>query len=232
MSELTLDVEERIAGGKNVNRRLRASGKVPAVLYGGDRDAKTIQVDRRTMQTLLRNTDADNPIFLLQLEGTDKRRHTMIRELQEDPINGDMIHIDFLRVSMDEEVTVTVAIEIVGVPVGVKEDGGILDFVMREVEVTCLPGDIPQQIEVDVEELHIGDHVEVGDLDVPEGVTIEDDPDRVVVGVHVREELELPEEEEPEEEELLEGEEAEPEVIGKGKAEEEGEEEGEAAEEG
>lgn len=231
MSELTLEVKERTAGGKNVNRRLRAAGQLPAVVYGGDLESKTIQVERRTMQTLLRSTEADNPIFLLQLEGTEKKRHTMIRELQADPITGDMIHVDFLRVSMDEEVTVTVAIELVGVPVGVTEDGGILDFVMREVEVTCLPGDIPQQIEVNVEELHIGDHIEVGDLDVPEGAKIEDDPDRVVVSVHVREELELPEEEEEVEEELLEGEEMEPEVIGKGKAEEE-EEEREAAEEG
>lgn len=221
MSNLTLEVQSREAGGKNVNRRLRSSGQLPAVVYGGDLPPKTIVVDRRRMRDLLRDTADDNPIFLLKLG--DQERHTMIRELQADPITGEMIHVDFLRVSMDEDVTVTVHIELHGTPIGVKDEGGMLDFILREVEVTCLPGKIPGHIDVDVSGLHMGQNISAGDLELPEGVTLEEDVERVIASVHARAALELPEDEEAE----VEDEDLEPEVIGKGKDEEAGEEEGE-----
>lgn len=211
MSNLTLQVEERDAGGKNVNRRLRAAGKLPAVVYGGHLPPKTIQVDRRAMRDLLRATADDNPIFLLKLG--DKSRHTMIRELQADAITGEMIHADFLRVSMDEEVKVSVGIEAIGTPFGVKEESGMLDFVMRQVEVSCLPGNIPGHIEIDVSKLHVGDNLTAGDLTLPEGVKLEDDADRVIISIHARAVQELAEDEESEDK-------IEPEVITKGKGEE------------
>ena len=219
MSDLTLEVDSRDAGGKNVNRRLRASGQLPAVVYGGDLPPKTIVVDRRQMRDLLRDTADDNPIFLLKLG--DQSRHTMIKELQADPITGEMIHVDFLRVSMDVEVTVTVAVELHGTPIGVKDEDGMLDFITRQVEVTCLPGTIPGHIDVDVAEMHLGDTILAGDLHLPEGVKLELDEDRVIVSVHAKAQLELPEDEEVE----VEDEDLEPEVIGKGKDEDAGEDE-------
>lgn len=207
MSNLTLEVEERDAGGKNVNRRLRSSGKLPAVVYGLDKAPATIVVDRRHMRDLLRDTADDNPIFLLKLG--DQSRHTMIKEMQADPITGEMIHVDFLRVNMDEEVTVTVAIELHGTPIGVKDEDGMLDHITREVDVTCLPGNIPGHIEVDTSEMHLGDTVLAGDLELPEGVKLEFDPERVICSVHVKAQLVLDEDEDEDELESME-----PEVIG------------------
>lgn len=217
MSNLTLEVESRDAGGKNVNRRLRGAGKLPAVVYGGDLPPKTIQVDRRSMRDLLRDTADDNPIFLLKLG--DSSRHTMIKELQADPITGEMIHADFLRVKMDEDVTVTVAIELHGTPIGVKDEDGMLDFITRQVDVTCLPGNIPGHIDVDVAGMHLGDTILAGDLVLPEGVKLEFDEERVICSVHAKAQLALDDEEG--EEDLDDA--VEPEVIGKGK-EEDGEE--------
>ncbi len=183
MSEMTLEVQKREAQGKNVNRRLRAAGMVPAVVYGRGRDPLTIQVERRRVEQLLRETDGDNPVFLLKLAGTDQSRHTMIRELDMDPVNGNMIHIDFQRINMDELVRVSVHVELHGTAYGVKTDGGILDFVTRELEVECKPDQIPSHLDLDVTELHIGQHVEAGALEIPEGVTMIDDPSRVIVSI-------------------------------------------------
>ena len=213
MSNLTLEVESRDAGGKNVNRRLRSVGKLPAVVYGGDLPPKTIVVNDRSMRDLLRDTADDNPIFLLKLG--DQSRHTMIKEMQSDPITGKMIHVDFLRVKMDEDVTVTVAIELEGKPIGVKDEDGMLDHITREVIVTCLPGNIPGHISVDVSGMHLGDTVLAKDLVLPEGVRLEFDEDRVICSVHAKAHLELEEGEADEEEGALE-----PEVIGKAQEDE------------
>ena len=183
MSEMTLEVQKREAQGKNVNRRLRAAGMVPAVVYGRGRDPLSIQVERRSVEELLRKTDGDNPVFLLKLAGTDQSRHTMIRELDMDPVNGSMIHIDFQRINMDESVRVSVHIELHGTAYGVKTDGGILDFVTREVEVECKPDKIPSHLDLDVTELHIGQHVEASVLEMPEGVELVDDPTRTIVSI-------------------------------------------------
>jgi large subunit ribosomal protein L25 len=208
MSNLTLEVESRDAGGKNVNRRLRAAGKLPAVVYGGGLPPKTIVVNDRSMRDLLRDTADDNPIFLLKLG--DQSRHTMIKEMQADPITGKMIHVDFLRVKMDEDVTVTVAIELHGKPLGVKDEDGMLDHITREVDVTCLPGNIPGHIDVDVSGMHLGDTVLAKDLVLPEGVRLEFDEDRVICSVHAKAHLALDDEEGDEDEGAVE-----PEVIGK-----------------
>jgi len=220
MSELTIEVTPRDKTNKNANRRLRAGGEVPAVVYGGGRDPVAIQVGQRKVADLLRYT-SDNAIFLLELAGTGKSRHAMIRDLQTDPITGEMLHIDFQRILMDEEIRVSVQVEVLGTPLGVRRDGGILDFILREVEITCLPGDIPESFEIDISELEIGDNVTVGDLEIPKGVTLLEDTERVIASVVYQQVEEV--EEEEEDEILLEAEAAEPEVIGRGK--EEGEEE-------
>ena len=223
MSELTLRVERRETRGKNAARRLRALGSLPAVVYGDKLESVAIEVERKVVHRLLKEGGGENAVFLLELAGTDESRHAMIREMDIDPISRQIRHIDFQRVNLSRRVRVQVHIELVGEPEGVRNEGGVLDFISRHVELECLPTDIPQKLEVDVNELHIGQHVEAKDLELPEGVELIDDGGRVIVAVsHSRVAAELEEmEAEGEEEELLETSLDEPEVIGRGKEDEE-----------
>jgi large subunit ribosomal protein L25 len=182
MSEtMNIEVQPREETGKNANRRSRARGKIPAVVYGGGKESVSIEVDRKTLVDTMKGHGGENPIFLLKLG--DKERHAMIRNLQVDPVSRQVIHIDFQRVLMDQKVRVAVPVELVGTAVGVKVEGGLLDFVTREIHVECLPGQIPKHLEADVTGLHIGQHVEVRDLKIPEGVELLDDLDKVVASV-------------------------------------------------
>jgi len=215
MAELNLEVQPRQETGKNANHRLREKGLVPAVVYGAGREPMAIQVDKRTLLDLMRSTEGHNPVFLLQLAGTDKSRHAMIREMQIHPVSRRVLHVDFQRVLMTEKVKIAVHLELHGVPVGVKVDAGILDFVTRELHVTCTPDKIPAKVLVDVSELHIGQHLEAKDVTLPEGVELLDEPGRVIALVaHQKQEVVEP----TAEEKLLETEAAQPEVIKRGKA--------------
>jgi large subunit ribosomal protein L25 len=213
MSELTVEVESREETGKNASRRLRVAGLLPAVVYGGGKDPARITISQDKVAELLRTGAGENAIFLLKLAGTKRSRHTMIKELQRNPVNGKMIHIDFQRVNMKEAVKVSVPVELVGDCIGVKADGGILDFVTREIEIECLPNAIPQRLEADVEELHVGQHLEASALALPKGVELLTDPNRVVVSV-AQSRTEEAEGEDDEAEGLLEAAKAEPEVAG------------------
>ncbi len=222
MSEMTIKVEKREQIGKNANRQLRATGAVPAVVYGGDRESVPITIDRKKVIELLRRGGGENAVFKLELAGTKASRHAMIRDLQVDPISRRIIHIDFQRIDLKQKVRVQVAIQLQGEPHGVRNEGGVLDFITREVEIECLPNDIPQGLDIDVSELAIGDHVEAGAIQLPADVDLIDEPERVIVAVsHSRvaaeiEELEAEAEGEAEEM-LIEAQSDEPEVIGKGK---------------
>lgn len=212
MSEPTVTVRLREQTGKNASRRLRAAGEIPAVIYGGGADSAAIRVDGRLVQSLIRE-GGENAVFLLQLEGTEQTRHTMIRDLQWNPLTGALVHIDFQRVKMDQEVQVSVPVEVVGVPEGVRNEGGLLEFITREVGVVCLPGDIPVSIELDVSALHVGQHLEAGELVLPDAVTLSDEESKVIVSVAAARVAEV-EAEEAEEDELLEAVAEEPERVG------------------
>lgn len=142
MSANLIEVEPRKEIGKNEARRLRASGKIPAVVYGGGKETVSITVDRKVVQDHFRGGATDNSIFLLQMKGTDQQRHAMIRKIDVDPISALMVHLDFIRVDMDHKVRVKVPIVLDNVVncVGVKVDGGVLDFEARDVEIECLRG--------------------------------------------------------------------------------------------
>jgi large subunit ribosomal protein L25 len=183
MSEISIEVQPRANFGTNSNRRLRQGGQIPAIVYGAGKDSVPIHVDRKRLTELLRKSGGDNAVFLLKLADTGKERHAMIRDMQLDPITREIVHLDFMRVVMTEKVRVQVAVELVGTAYGVKVEGGVLDFSHREVHVECLPGDIPKLIEADVEELHVGHHLTAGDLKLPAGVTLLDEPDRVLLSV-------------------------------------------------
>lgn len=217
MNEVTIRVHEREKTGKGANRRLRREGWIPAVVYGGDKESVPIRVEKTRFLEVLREAGSENAVFLLELVGADKKRHTMIRDIASDPMTHQVLHVDFQRILMDQVITVSIPIELVGTPAGVKNQGGVLDFVTREVEIECLPGDIPQKVTLDVSALEIGDHLELKDIEFPGRVELMEESDRVVVSITAPQIEEEPEEEE---EILIEAEAEEPEVIGKGKAEE------------
>ena len=218
MSEPTVTVQLREQTGKNANRRLRAAGEIPAVVYGGDADSAAIRVDGKSVLRLIRE-GGENAVFLLQLEGTERTRHSMIRDLQWNPLTGALVHIDFQRVKMDQEVQVAVPVALTGSPEGVKTEGGLVEFITREIAVTCLAGDIPSSIELDVSALHIGQHVEAGELVLPDAVRLDEDDKRVIVSVAAPR-IAAEDEEVSDEDELLEAFTDEPEMVG-GKAESE-----------
>lgn len=228
MSEITIEVSQREETGKNANRRLRASGFIPAVVYGGGRDSVPIQVEKKVIHDLLRQEGGEHAVFLLKLAGSGASRHTMVRDVEIHSVSRQIIHIDFQRVVMTEKVKVLVSIELLGTPEGVKNEGGVLDFISREVEIESLPGDLPAKLTLDVSSLEIGDHLEAKDLEIPEKVELMEEPGRVIVSVahsRVSESVEEAEAEEGEEL-LLEAEAEEPELIGRGKEAEESEDAG------
>jgi large subunit ribosomal protein L25 len=221
MKTIELNVEKRSTTGKNEARRDRVAGRIPAVVYGAGKANVSISVDRKALSDVFREGAGENAIFLLKL-GAEQSRHAMIKEMQRDPVSRRPLHIDFVRVQMDVKITVKVPIEVSGVAKGVKAEGGILDLVTREVEIECLPSNIPAHLTVDVSELGIGDAVRISQLPPVEGVRIVDNPEKVVAHV-----AHPTREEEPVATAEAAAEPTEPEVLKKGKAvaEEEGGEE-------
>ena len=214
MAELVVTATRRAQGGKNNNRRLRVQGQIPGVVYGPAKEAVAVSVSPRDIATILRSATGENTLFDLDLEGG--RRKVLIKDYQLEPVKGHLLHADFYEVALDKLLHVTVHVELQGVPVGVKVQGGVLDFITRELEVECLPGDIPEKIVVDVSALEMGKHLRVSDLQVPEKVTVLTEPDNVVAHVVAPRAEEAPVVAEAAPVEAG----AEPEVIKKGKAEE------------
>jgi large subunit ribosomal protein L25 len=215
MPTTVIEAQKRTPGGKNVNRRLRTAGMIPAVLYGPGKEPVAISIDPHVIQDILHSEAGQNTIFSVSLDGTAKD-NAMVKDYQLDPVQGTLIHVDLIQIAMDQKLILTVNIDTVGEPAGVKIGGGIMDFVTRSIEVECLPKDIPESIKVDVSHLQINDYIRVSNLETNSNVKILSDPEVVVVTI-----IPPVKEEEHVEAEAAEGEE--PEVIKKGKAAEEGE---------
>ena len=217
-AEIVVAAESRTDTGKNVNRRLRTRGLIPGVLYGAKKEAVPVAVSPKEITSILRSKTGENTLFDLEIGGS--RRKVILKEFQVEPIKGSLLHADFYEVALDKPIEVKVHIEVTGVPVGVKVEGGLLDFVTRELEIECLPSDIPEKITVDVSELGMNQSIRVSDLKVPEKVKMLSEPDLVVVHVvPPRAEEEVAAAAAPAEGEAAA---AEPEVIKKGKPAEEG----------
>jgi large subunit ribosomal protein L25 len=212
---ITVRAELRAGRGKNDARRLRARGMVPLTVYGGGGEAVSAAAPLRELAAILRSESGHNTVFTLDVEGVGASE-VLFLDRQIDPVKGRLVHADLRRLVQGEEIEVTVRLELEGEPAGVKEEGGILEQLLREVEIRCRPGIIPDSIRADVSALNVHDVLHVSDLRVAEGVTILTDPETAVATVAVVREEQV-EERTPEEEV------AEPEVIGKGKKEEEGE---------
>ena len=210
-----IEAQARTPGGKNVNRRIRKSGRIPAVIYGPGKQPISVSVNPNEVKAILHSESGRNTIFAISVDGASQ--NAMVKDYQLDPVQGSLIHTDFLEIAMDRLLEVSVNIEIVGEAEGVKLDGGIMDIVTRSVDVECFPSDIPESIKVDVSHLKINDYIRVKNLTSDEKVRILTEPEVVLVTI-------LPplKEEAPAE---VAAPTAEPEVIKKGKTGEEGAEE-------
>jgi large subunit ribosomal protein L25 len=227
---IVVEVERRHETGKNAANRLRAADQVPAVIYGGGKGMETLplKVSRTSLVSLLRKGMHENTIFKLHLKGTDQQRHVMIRDMAVDPVSRALLHVDFVRVLLDRKLRVAVPVACEGTAVGVKNEGGLLNVVTHELEVECLPADIPASIVIDVSHLHAHEAVRVSDLKLGEKIILLEAPDRVVVHVSMPRVEEAPAAATAAPAEEVAEAPTEPEVIKKGKKEAE-EEGGEAA---
>ena len=225
MEKIVLNAEVRVEVGKTKVKKLRNLGFIPAVVYKGGKEAIHIKAKKEDIFHLLHTAAGENVLITLKIVSDKKSRDKtcLIKEVQRDPVKDDVIHIDLNEISLTEKIEVKVPVHPHGEAEGVVADGGVLDHVLWELEVECLPTDIPQKITVEVAAMKIGDTVYVKDLVIPPGVKVLSDPELTVMSVVPPAKEEVPEAV-PEGEELTE-----PEVIAKGKKDEE-EIEGEAPE--
>jgi large subunit ribosomal protein L25 len=212
--------EKREGLGKNAARRLRQQGFIPAVLYGEGKETTPLVLNKKDIIQIMKLESKENTIFKVTYDS--EKVDAMIKELQVDPTTDELIHADLIRISMDKPIRVAVPVVHHGEPIGVKTEGGFIDFVTREVEVECLPRDIPESIDIEIGDLHVHQSFKVENMTLPKGVRMISDPGTVVVLVSLpHKEEEFPGEK-PEEVVVEEG--KEPEVIKKERAPKEGEE--------
>jgi large subunit ribosomal protein L25 len=204
MEQVSLRAEVGREHGSRPSRQLRRDGRVPGVVYGRGLETRSVDVDRRELYTALHTEAGLNALINLQV-GKDEYL-TVAREIQRHPVRGDIMHLDFIQISLDVAIEAEVHVEFTGVPVGVSEEGGIVETVASTVTVSALPGDIPSSLALDISGLGVGDSLKVSDLPAVENVTVTSDPDMTLVTVVVPAALiiEAPEEE-IEAEELEEG---------------------------
>src|SRR6201998_1648302 len=221
MDQITVEAKPRDDRGKNAARRMRRQGQVPGVLYGGDGNSLTLAVNTKQLAAILRSQSGHNTIFKVKLPTGEQP--AMLKDWQVDPLLGTLLHVDLLRVAMDVRMRVKVPVHTFGEPQGVKLQGGVFEVVTREIEIECLPADIPTEFKVDITNLMMGMQIHASDIPLdPQKMKLMTDPLRVLAHVVA---LRVEEEKTPE---AVAGEAAaapaEPEVIKKGKKDEEGEE--------
>lgn len=212
IQNIVVEVTERDGRGKNAARRIRREGRVPAIVYGMEVAPFSVSVARRRVEEILKLESGRNTIFTLALAGQDKTRAAMIKSLQRDPVTEGIVHVDFIRVDLEKKVRVHVPIRFLGVPDGVKNQGGVMEVVVRQVEVECLPTDIPEHLDVDVSAMALNDSLSISDLPVGDRYRVLDDMSQTVCQVAMPRAEEVPAVAEVEAPAA-----AEPEVIKKGK---------------
>ena len=223
MQQVRLEVEKRSTFGKGNARALRRGGSVPAVLYGRRQDVVPLRIDEHVFRTFLRK-NSENVLIDLDIKGHGTET-AMIREIQQHPVSKrTLLHADFVRVSLDEPVTAAIPIVLNGTPIGVRESDGVLEFPLRELSVHCLPALLPDEIQVDVNELDVNEIIHVGDLTVAEGIQVLDDSQTMVTAVSPPKVEEEEAAGEMEGEEVLEPEQEEPELITRKRSDDEDEE--------
>ena len=212
---MIISAEKREERGKNVARRIRREGNLPAILYGSESDSVPLILNKKDIFNILKSETGENTIF--QVSFQEQKQNVMIKDYQQDVVTDEIQHVDLIRIAMDKAIRVDVPVNLIGEAVGVKTEGGFVDFVTREIEVECLPKDIPENIDVDITELHLNQSFKVEDLEAIQGVKITSESQLAIVMIQTS----AAEEVVVEEEEELMAEEGQPEVIKKEKTEEE-----------
>ncbi|MFC2169363.1 50S ribosomal protein L25 [Acidobacteriota bacterium] len=210
--------ELRDITGKNAARRIRREGKIPAILYGRNMDSTQLTLNKKDIVSILKLETGENTIFQAVYDSVKK--NAMIKELQIDPVTDEILHVDLIEIAMDKSIRVTVPCVLTGEAIGVKAEGGFVDFITREIDIQCLPKDIPEHIEIDISSLHLHQSVKIEAVKLPARAELLSDPQLVIVLIEAPTKEEEYEVEEKEEEEVI-AEEEEPEVIKKEKTEEE-----------
>jgi large subunit ribosomal protein L25 len=229
MATVSLSANSRDIRGKGAARTLRSQGQIPAVIYGHGREPLPLALNARDLDKMLSHIQAESTVIEVTVGGQTAK--TLIREIQRHPIKRQILHVDFQALVAGEKVTVSIPIVLVGIPEGVRLEGGVLDQTLRELEIEVDPSNIPDRVELDITSMVIGDSKHVSDLSIPPGVEVLDDPETSVAVLAAPRAVieEVAAVAEPVEGEA--GAVGEPEVIGRGKEEEEGEE-GEAPKKG
>ncbi len=168
MKEITLEVNKRDDHGKGVARKLRAAGRIPAVAYGKDHDPIPLDIEYEQFRQTMRSLQGENALYNLSINGQTHEDKALIRDVQRDPILGSVLHIDFQYIKMNEKIRMSVPVKLQGTSIGVKNNSGVLQWKHRTMELTALPQHIPESIDINIEELNIGDAVHAGDLDYPD----------------------------------------------------------------
>ncbi len=183
MKEITLDAKKRTLTGKEKAKKLRKKGLVPAVVYGPGDEPLPLEIDAQSLNSILRAGKGENVIITLNIDNDQAlQKKVLIREIQQDPVVGNILHVDFQHVLLTKKITVKIPVHLTGIPVGVSKDGGILQHALRELEIECLPTDIPEKVEFDVSALKIGDSIHVKDAKL-EKVTILSDLEGSIASV-------------------------------------------------
>ncbi len=180
---VNFEVVPREEYGKNAAGRARRAGYVPAVVYGGGREPQGVLVDPRLIEGVMHSERGLNTLIHLKIGDRDLKRMVLIREVQRHPVTERVTHADFVRVEMDKKIEVAIPVHVVGIPVGVKSEGGMLEIVNRSVLVRCLPGEIPDSVDVDVTDLHNNQHISAADVALPAGVELAAHPHEVIVTI-------------------------------------------------
>jgi|SRR5579871_246950 len=217
-NDITIAAEPRESRGKNEARRLRARGLAPAVVYGAKEAAVPVAISPKEVRKILNSATGHNTIFSVAINGGEKTP-VMIVDWQSDPVRDTLLHVDLKRIDLTQRMTARVPVHMRGEAKGVKLQGGLFEVVTREVEVECLPNEIPEQLDVDVSELMIGQNLRAGDVALPGSVKLVSSPDQVIAHVVTMKAEEAPAAAETAAAPAVA---AEPEVIKKGKKEEEG----------
>jgi large subunit ribosomal protein L25 len=215
--DITVAAEKRDSRGKNEARRLRVRGSIPAVVYGAGQDAVPVSVDPAQLTHILRSSTGHNTIFSVDIAG--ESAPVMIVDWQEEPLRGHLLHVDLKRIDLTHRLKVKIPVQLRGEARGVKQQGGLLEVVTREVEIECLPDEIPEHFDLDVTSLMLGQNLRASDIAVPESIKLVSSPDSVIAHIIA---IRGTEEAAPAEA-VAAAEPAQPEVIKKGKKEEEAE---------
>ena len=177
-----IEAQTRIPEGKNANRRIRKSGKIPAIIYGPGKEPAVLSLNYVDIYEILRSEAGQNTIFNVNIEGVGQRS-AMVKDYQLEPVKGKLIHADLLEIAMDRLLVLTVNLELVGEPQGVKIDGGTLDFITRSIEVECMPADIPESVKLGVGKLRVNEYIRAKDINLGDKVRILTDPEVVIATV-------------------------------------------------